>query len=378
MGAQRHGMFNDRATAGNGAGYMSGKKKILVALSGGVDSAAAAALLARQGYAVAGVTMSLGIASADGRSAGDAQNVCAALGIEHRILDVSRQMADFVIQDFVAAYCRGGTPNPCVRCNRFLKFGALLEYARAQGFAALATGHYARVVERHDGMRQLARPADRRKDQTYFLWAVRQQDLPFVLFPLAEYTKAQSREIARAARLPVAEKEQSQDVCFIPDRDYKRFLREKCETFSAGDIVDVSGNVRGKHRGIIEYTVGQRSGLGIAAGAPLYVVALDAACNRVIVGGRADMRAAALTAVEVNCFQEQWPERLSAKIRYGQPPAACRAERLSANRMRVIFVHPQEAVAPGQSVVLYDGDILVAGGMISAVECRGADGGAGG
>ena len=259
-------------------------KKVAVAMSGGVDSAVAALLLKESGHEVVGVTMCLGVVPAEGgrakccgpREIEDARRVCQALGIRHYVVDFAADLEEKVIRPFVAEYCRGRTPNPCVACNRSIKFGSLLEKALAWGFDGIATGHYA-GIEEENGRYRLKIPKDRRKDQTYFLHAIPKEALAKVLFPLAGYTKDEVRGIAERAGLPVFDKPESQDICFIPAEGHGAFLRSRGAGIEPGEIVDREGRVLGRHRGIACYTIGQRGGLGISSPAPLYVLAIDAA-----------------------------------------------------------------------------------------------------
>ncbi len=350
-------------------------KKVLVAMSGGVDSSVAACLLREAGYGVAGATMNLGVRRDDGEgtgccgadAVGDARRVCESLGIPHYVFDYAAGLEERVIRPFVEEYRKGRTPNPCVACNRFLKFGRLLEEARARGFDFLATGHYA-GIEQRDGAFVLKRPRDRRKDQTYFLYAVPRETLGSILFPLASLTKEDVRDTARRANLPVAEKGESQDICFIAHKNYGAFLQGRIEGIRPGPITDLSGRKLGEHKGIVFYTIGQRGGLGVSAKAPLYVVSIDVEGNRIIVGGKKDVLARGLLAGDLNVLVKDWPPVVYGKIRYRKKEARCRAA-FEGSKLRVVFEDEQEAITPGQSVVLYDGDIVLGGGTIETV-CR--------
>lgn len=341
-------------------------------MSGGVDSSVAAFLLKEQGLEVIGLTMCLGIHNGEDDSRSrccgaqaidDAKAVCRQLNIDHYVLDFSDTLEEKVIADFVSEYISGRTPNPCVRCNEYLKFGKLLGYAKDMGFDFLGTGHYARI-EKTEGHFLLKKPKDTIKDQTYFLYTLRKEDLPFILFPLSDYTKDEVRGIARKNKLTVADKPQSQDICFVQDADYADFIFQRTGQKKEGDIVDSAGNILGKHKGIFHYTRGQNRGLGIAVGRPLYVVGIDADKNQVVVGDRDDLEAQGLIAEAVNVLSPELPAKIWAKIRYGQKQASCRVRSCQDKTLEVIFDQPQEAISPGQSIVLYDNDIVCAGGII--------------
>lgn len=345
--------------------------KVLVGLSGGVDSAVSAFLLKKSGYEVCAVTMCLGCSSSEEarpRCCGsaaiqDARKIADKLGIAHYIWDFSRELEEKVIRKFISEYQKGRTPNPCVECNKYLKFGKLLQGALNIGFDYLATGHYAKI-EVKDGNYFLKRPRDKRKDQTYFLYSLRKEDLKFILFPLADYTKEEVRAIARREGLPVSYKPQSQDICFIGE-NYRQFLKQRIKVES-GEIVDSRGRVLGEHRGLPFYTIGQRQGLGISCKQPLYVIGFDLGKDRVIVGQKEELKARGLLAEEVNVLKTDFEGPLYAQIRYRHTPAKCWVEFIPPDRMRVIFEQEQYAVTPGQSVVIYKEDYLIAGGIITS------------
>lgn len=349
-------------------------KKVAVAVSGGVDSAVAALLLRDQGYEVLGVTMCLGVVPAEGerakccgpREVEDARHICEALGIRHLVIDFAADLEEKVIRPFVEEYGRGRTPNPCVACNRSIKFGTFMEKMLAWGFDGIATGHYA-AIEVENGAHRLKIPKDHRKDQTYFLHAIHRRALERILFPLAAYTKEEVRAIAKRTALPVYDKAESQDICFIPAEGHGAFLRGRGVATEPGEIVDRQGRPVGRHRGIACYTIGQRGGLGISSPEPLYVLSIDAAQNRLVVGTKAELKSEGLIAGNVNCLVDAFPEEAMAKIRYAHRAARCSVA-YQGGRLTVRFAEPQEAIAPGQSVVLYEGTTVLGGGIIEEVQ----------
>ncbi|HUN54344.1 MAG TPA: tRNA 2-thiouridine(34) synthase MnmA [Smithella sp.] len=347
-------------------------KKVLVAMSGGVDSSVAAMLLADEGYDVSGVTMCFGIAT-EGESAkccgadaiNDAKRVCDRLKIPHYVFDYASQLEDKVIANFISEYKKGRTPNPCVECNRHLKFDNLLEKALVLGFDFLATGHYA-AIEKNENGYCLKKPKDRKKDQTYFLYVIPREKMKNILFPLAPLTKDEVRGIAKKASLPVAEKQESQDICFVTQNKYQEFISGRVQQLKQGPIVDMQGNVLGQHRGIIFYTIGQRGGLGISHATPLYVVSIDPGKNRIVVGDKKDLKAKGLVARDINMLVQSWPSPVYAKIRYRKKEAACKVT-FTQDGVKVLFAEEQEAITPGQSVVFYDHDCVLGGGIIEEI-----------
>jgi tRNA-specific 2-thiouridylase len=353
--------------------------RVAVAMSGGVDSSVAALILAGGGGPVVGLSMQLYDRTRDGRpvygrccSPGDLHDARAAaerIGIPFYVLDLEEEFRRDVIDDFVAGYGAGRTPVPCVRCNTGPKFRHLAARARALGADRMATGHYARGGRDPQSGRAILRAArDRAKDQSYFLFDLTQDQLGAAIFPLGDLEKDEVRALGRRHGLPNADKPESQDICFVPGGDYRSFLeREGAGTGAPGVIVDTAGRVLGRHSGLGGYTVGQRRGLGVAARRPLYVVAIDAAANRLVVGEEPEQYRPGLLAGGANWVSIDAPAgpiRATARIRSAHPGAAATVEPLPDRRFRVLFDTPQRAVAPGQAVVLYDGDLVLGGGFI--------------
>jgi len=349
-------------------------------MSGGVDSSAAAALLLEQGYDVVGITLKLWpqdcVSRAEDKCCGpqavmDARAVCHKLGIPYYLIDETGAFQKQVIDYFAEEYKAGRTPNPCVMCNEKLKFGALLDRARQLGAERVATGHFARLEKSADGRRTLLRKGrDPRKDQSYFLFSLRQNQLERALFPLGEKTKQDTRELARDCQLKTADKEESMEICFVPDKDYGKFLSAaNLARRHRGDIVDLRGQVIGRHDGIEFFTIGQRKGLGISSPKPLYVIELDAARNRVVVGDDSALERERFEVERCNwiAFDEP-PEEMtvSAKIRYNHPGTSATIRTLPGGGASVTLHQPQRAITPGQACVFYDGDLVVGGGWITA------------
>ena len=347
------------------------QNRVAVAMSGGVDSSVAAALLIEAGYEVIGVTMQIwpSVQPAFGGCCGleaveDAKRVAYKLGFPHYVMNLRDIFARRVIADFCREYSLGRTPNPCIRCNQYIKFDALLERVKELDADFIATGHYARIEQSPDGYR-LLKAVDPTKDQSYFLYTLGQKELQHLLLPLGNLHKVEVRELAAKLRLPVSAKRDSQDVCFIPDNDYRSFLASRI-SLKSGDIVDTEGKVLGKHRGLAQYTVGQRQGLGLASNRRLYVTKLDATSNRLVVGTKDQLLSDALIASKLSWVSgkvSNEPISITAKVRYKSPETTARL-RLKNGVAEVQFYQPQWAITPGQSVVFYQGDAVLGGGII--------------
>ena len=359
------------------------KKKVLVAMSGGVDSSVASLLLKEEGYSVVGVTMCLGIKAGDdgkprccgAQAVEDAKKVCRKLRIPHYVIDFSKELEKKVVNNFITEYLKGRTPNPCIECNRYIKFGTLLKKAISMGFDFLATGHYARIEKR--GFRGRAKSRfilktgiDTKKDQSYVLYTMTQKQLKYTLMPLGNLTKERVRQIARKKDLAVADKPESQEICFISDNNYGEFLKEYISRgVRPGPIVNKQGKVIGEHRGIIFYTIGQRKGIGIAAREPLYVIAIDKQSNTIVVGKKDDAYGDELVANNANFIDIEKlkePIRIEAKIRYLHQSSPATIIPLSRSNVKVRFNQPQWAITPGQAVVFYNRDVVVGGGTIAS------------
>ena len=355
--------------------------RVVVAMSGGVDSSLAAALLKREGYEVIGVTLRLwphqepdqetegfGICCSPG-AVEDARQVAYQLQIPFYVINVEGEFSRTIISYFIQSYLQGRTPNPCLYCNSLLKFGSLLRRARSWGADFVASGHYAKI--HYDPQRErflLSRAPDPLKDQSYFLFPLRQEQLAHLLMPLGGLRKEETRRLAAELSLKVAAKSESQDICFIPDGDYRQFLRQRAPAeIKPGKIRDLAGRVRGEHTGVPFYTIGQRKGLGIAGIRPYFVVGLDPVLNEVIIGDEEDLWSSKLTADQVNFipFEELSEEmEVLVKIRYQHQGARARIHPLPGERVQVKFAEPQRAITPGQAVVFYQKDLLLGGGMI--------------
>ena len=355
------------------------KKKVVVGMSGGVDSSVAAYLLKEQGYDVIGVTMQIwqeedefvqeenggccGLSAVD-----DARRVAQMIGIPHYVMNFRKDFKDKVIDYFCEEYLNARTPNPCIACNRYVKWESLLKRCLDIGADYIATGHYSQITKLDNGRYALKCSKTQKKDQTYALYNLTQNQLSKTLMPIGAYTKDEVRQIAEEIGLLVANKPDSQDICFVPDGDYAAFIRRHTGKADApGDFVDESGRILGRHKGIAHYTIGQRKGLGVPSNQPLYVKAIDPKSNQVILSGNDALFSRQLTGGNFNWIAWEAPPRqfrCSAKIRYRQTEQPCEVTVEEDGSVQVLFDRPQRAITPGQAVVLYDGDTVLGGGTI--------------
>ncbi len=367
--------------------------KVMLGMSGGVDSSVAAALLQQQGYDVIGVTMKLWSdeAYAERRTGGgccsledigDARAVAHQLGIPHYVFNFQDVFYKTVVEDFVRQYRQGLTPNPCIACNRFVKFEELLRRALSVGCEYVATGHYARIrFDSESGRYRLSRSATSAKDQTYALYSMTQEQLSRTLMPLGDYTKEEIRTMAREFGLPVFDKPDSQEICFAEDDDYGSLVERRGGFLPQGHFVDTTGQILGTHRGIHRYTIGQRRGLGLARPEPVYVLAICPETNTVTVGAEHEQYLKGLTAADLNWIATDrldGPMDAMVKIRYNSKPVPARVMPLQGHRVEVRFSDAQKAVAPGQAVVFYQGDDVLGGGTIERFSDENTDAGEGG
>jgi len=357
-------------------------KSVMLGMSGGVDSSVAAAVLKEKGFEVVGVTLQIWPDMEEERkqteggccslsAVNDARRVADKLGIKYYVLNFKDIFQDKVIDYFNKEYLKGRTPNPCIACNRFVKFEAMLQKAVSMGMDYVATGHYARIGYNDDTQRfQLEKSVTAAKDQTYALYTLTQDQLSRTLFPIGDFEKDKVRQIARELELPVANKPDSQEICFVEDNDYGRYISENTDAeIRPGWFVDRNGKKLGMHKGIIHYTVGQRKGLGISFGKPMFVVSINPDDDTVVLGDETEVFSGSLTAADLNFISI--PElkgelKVTAKIRYSAKEAPAKISPLPDGRVKVMFDEPQRAITPGQSVVFYDGNAVVGGGVIEA------------
>lgn len=354
-------------------------KKVVVGMSGGVDSSVAAYLLQQQGYDVIGVTMEIWqredscLTEAEGGCCGlsaveDAGRVAAKLGIPYYVMNFKDVFKKHVIDDFINEYMAGRTPNPCIVCNRKVKWEAMLKRSLDIGADYIATGHYSRIERLQNGRYAVKRSVTDKKDQTYALYSLTQEQLKHTIMPVGEYTKEEIRGIAEKIGLNVASKPDSMEICFVPDKDYAGFIEKSIDRpVPEGDFVDTSGNVIGRHKGIIHYTVGQRKGLNLAMGYPVFVTAIEPGTNRVVIGKDGDVYTDRLTAARLNHMSEERfceDKIYMGKIRYNHKGTKCKVRYINDDTIECIFLEPVRAVTPGQSLVLYDGDYIAGGGVI--------------
>lgn len=354
-------------------------KKALIAMSGGVDSSVAAYIIKNSGYDATGITLKLFENEDIGEKSektccslddiDDARSVCRKIGIPYYVYNFKDSFKENVIRRFIDAYENGSTPNPCIDCNRYIKFEKLMRRAQELEFDFVVTGHYA-IIEHNDGTGRyiLKKSSDLSKDQSYVLYSLTQKQLAKTIFPLGGMTKKRVREIAQELGLINARKHDSQDICFVPDGDYAKFIEQYTgKVYPHGNFVDENGNILGEHKGIIKYTVGQRKGLGLALPHPMYVKEKDLVGNKVILCDNSRLFSKELYAKDINlisCERIDKPIKIKAKVRYNQPEQNATVEQTDENTIHVVFDEPQRAISKGQAVVLYDGDVVVGGGTI--------------
>jgi tRNA-specific 2-thiouridylase len=350
---------------------------VYVAMSGGVDSSVVAGLIKEAGYNTIGVTMCFNITHNDGKASccgidgiADAKRAADILDIPHYVLNFAHDINHFIIDNFTEEYLNGRTPNPCVRCNQHLKFGTLYQKVKALGGEYLATGHYGKIEFNAQRNRHVLKKAiDLKKDQSYFLYSMSKETLPSVMFPLGGMTKPEVRELARKFNLNTAEKPESQDICFVPASGYKKFIEDRvgAEAMTPGPFVDENGKVIGQHKGLANYTIGQRDKLGLAMGYPVYVYKMDRATNTAHIGNLKQLYSGGLIARGMNWVSMEIPQEtieVSARIRYNSPEVKAYLTATDDSSVRVEFKEPQKSVTPGQSVVFYDGDVVLGGAII--------------
>lgn len=347
---------------------MKEKKKVLLLMSGGVDSSVSALILKKQGYEVSGVTMELQNNDSNLKDINDAKNVAKKLGIDHFVVDLHEEFKERVVEPFVKDYLNGITPNPCVKCNKWIKFGRMLEIADEMGFDYIATGHYAKIEYDENQKKYILKRNDCKKDQSYVLYNLKQEQLSRILFPISNFEKEEIRKIAKENGLTVFNKPDSQDICFIKNGNHVDFIENYTHIKAPkGDFLDESGNKIGEHDGIIKYTIGQRKGLGVSFGKPMFVIEIDKEKNAVILGEEKSQYKDELIADEVNFTVFDFPSeeiKVFAKTRYKAKPAEAKLIPLENGKVKIKFLNKQKSITPGQSVVFYQGDAVIGGGII--------------
>ncbi|MDQ5983044.1 MAG: tRNA-specific 2-thiouridylase MnmA [Eubacteriales bacterium SKADARSKE-1] len=347
-------------------------KKVMLLMSGGVDSSVSAILLQQQGYDVTGATMHLKTDQDEKSNAEikDAKLVAEKLKIKHMVVNLSNDFSDKVIKNFIGEYLLGRTPNPCVVCNKYIKFGKMFKLAKKLGFDYIATGHYAVVDYDKSTGKWLLKKSDEKKDQSYVLYNLNQEKLSHILFPVGNMQKDEIRKIAKEYDLPIAEKKESQEICFIKDNDYCNFIESHTNNSPPkGLFINENGSVLGEHQGIMKYTIGQRKGFGIGFGKPMYVISINPQDNTVVLGEEGSQYTNELIATNLNFILFDKPLKemeITAKVRYKAPCAKAKLVPLDENFVKVIFYEKQRAITPGQSVVFYDGDVVLGGGVITS------------
>ena len=338
-------------------------KRVLLGMSGGVDSSVCAYLLKKEGYEVVGVTMTLFTPASESTAIEDAKKVCEKLNIEHHVIDYQKEFKSTVIDNFINSYLNAKTPNPCVVCNKKLKFGLLWEKAKELNCEYIATGHYAEIIDNK------ICSIDSPKDQTYFLYSINKEIIPHIIFPLSKYSnKEEIRRIAEDQNLVTYNKKDSQDICFIENGDYSNFLENNLDKLpNQGNFVLKNGAILGKHKGIIYYTIGQRKGLGISYKHPLYVISINKDKNEILLGEEQDLYSKSIKIVDTNILVDELPKKAMAKIRYKSKLVPCNITIVDNNNITIVFDEPVKSATPGQSLVLYDNNILLGGGIINEV-----------
>jgi tRNA-specific 2-thiouridylase len=357
------------------------KKKVLVLMSGGIDSSLAAYILKKAGYEIIGCTMRLFLCKKKSSEKqccspddiNEARRTAQQLGIKHYVVDRKNVFEKYVIENFISEYLQGRTPNPCIICNLKIKFDEMLKFAKGLGCNFIATGHYARIETRDEGRGTsylLKKGIDETKDQSYFLYGLNQKNLPHILFPAGDYRKTEIREFAKKLKLKVADKKESQEICFVEDADYRRFLERRLPQIKPGKTVDTSGRVLGTHKGLPFYTVGQRRGLGLSVGAPVYVVKINSRKNEIVVGSKEELLSREFEVEKLSwtiALPKKFQIIANVKIRYRHKESKAKIYLMKNNTAKVVFEKPQMSITPGQAAVFYKKDVVLGGGIIKKV-----------